>query len=255
MWRAALVFAASIGLSACGLVFPYESSGSCPPMAHGVCASVREVYHDTQSDDPHWRGDAAPPQDAAAPVQTQATYQAGGRATAAAASAPASLAAAAAISPVAPAVAEDHGPTNVIPVALGGDATLPLRTPASVMRIWIAPWVTPDDDLVLSGYVFTEVRPRTWEIGGQSVVGGSQLRPVEYDQVMAPTVTGPRVGAGQPHPITPVTAGTGGVSEPRMPAGPAPSPIRPVVHNSAGVQPSAPEGGFWQTSPGGSPMP
>ena len=45
------------------------------------------------------------------------------------------------------------------------DRTVPLRAPARVMRIWIAPWEDRDGDLVLSGYRYTEIEPRRWVIG------------------------------------------------------------------------------------------
>lgn len=39
---------------------------------------------------------------------------------------------------------------------------VPIRTPAVVMRIWIAPWVDDNDDLIAPGYVYTEIEPRRW---------------------------------------------------------------------------------------------
>lgn len=45
------------------------------------------------------------------------------------------------------------------------DDPTPLRTPAQVMRIWIAPWEDADGDLNVSGYVYTELEPRRWMIG------------------------------------------------------------------------------------------
>lgn len=40
------------------------------------------------------------------------------------------------------------------------DPPVPVRTPAQVMRVWIAPWEDTDGDLVVTGYVYTEIRPR-----------------------------------------------------------------------------------------------
>ncbi len=45
------------------------------------------------------------------------------------------------------------------------DRPMPLRTPARVMRIWIAPWQDRDGDLVLSGYLYTEIESRRWLLG------------------------------------------------------------------------------------------
>ena len=39
---------------------------------------------------------------------------------------------------------------------------VPIRTPAVVMRIWIAPWIDENDDLISPGYVYTEIEPRRW---------------------------------------------------------------------------------------------
>lgn len=42
------------------------------------------------------------------------------------------------------------------------DKPVPIRTPAVVMRIWIAPWIDDNDDLIAPGYVYTEIEPRKW---------------------------------------------------------------------------------------------
>jgi len=60
---------------------------------------------------------------------------------------------------------------------------LPIRTPAKVMRIWIAPWEDKDGDLIASGYVFTEIEPRRWQIGLINVnKTGRILRPLATDE-------------------------------------------------------------------------
>jgi len=46
------------------------------------------------------------------------------------------------------------------------DRPIPIRTPAQVMRIWIASWEdTTSGALMAPGYVYTEVEPRKWVIG------------------------------------------------------------------------------------------
>jgi hypothetical protein len=40
------------------------------------------------------------------------------------------------------------------------------RLPAKVMRIWIAPWEDSRGDLHAPGYLYTEIEPRRWTIGG-----------------------------------------------------------------------------------------
>lgn len=54
---------------------------------------------------------------------------------------------------------------------------MPIRTPAKVMRIWIAPWEDEAGDLIASGYVYTEIEPRRWKIGLEQ--GGSGSRVIE----------------------------------------------------------------------------
>lgn len=46
---------------------------------------------------------------------------------------------------------------------------LPVRLPAKVMRIWIAPWVDAGGDLNLAGHVFTEIESRKWSVGERGV--------------------------------------------------------------------------------------
>jgi hypothetical protein len=46
------------------------------------------------------------------------------------------------------------------------EAPLARRLPAKVMRIWIAPWEDSRGDLHAPGYLYTEIEPRRWTIGG-----------------------------------------------------------------------------------------
>ncbi len=39
---------------------------------------------------------------------------------------------------------------------------VPVRTPAQIMRIWVAPFVDTNGDLVAPGFVYTEIEPRRW---------------------------------------------------------------------------------------------
>lgn len=57
-----------------------------------------------------------------------------------------------------------------VPAALehlpvGGSAHV-ARSPAQVMRIWIAPWTDDAGDLHMPGYVYSEIKSRRWSIGG-----------------------------------------------------------------------------------------
>jgi conjugal transfer pilus assembly protein TraV len=49
----------------------------------------------------------------------------------------------------------------------------PIREPAQVVRIWIAPWVDKQDNLHLAETQYTEVRPRTWTTGKPESTGSS----------------------------------------------------------------------------------
>jgi conjugal transfer pilus assembly protein TraV len=58
----------------------------------------------------------------------------------------------------------------------------PIRTPAQVMRIWIAPWEDSDGDLMVSGYVYTELEPRRWMIGKSAPTVSTSLIPLQIEQ-------------------------------------------------------------------------
>lgn len=51
---------------------------------------------------------------------------------------------------------------------------VPVRTPAEVMRIWIAPWESDDGDLMTPGYLYTEIEPRRWVMGQPANAGGDR---------------------------------------------------------------------------------
>lgn len=60
----------------------------------------------------------------------------------------------------------------------------PIREPARVMRIWVAPWEDKSGNLMVSGYVYTEVETRRWAIGGQSLDAATNpsLHPLQVEQ-------------------------------------------------------------------------
>jgi conjugal transfer pilus assembly protein TraV len=62
------------------------------------------------------------------------------------------------------------------------DDPTPIRTPAQVMRIWIAPWEDSDGDLMVSGYVYTELEPRRWMIGKSAPTVSPSLSPLQIEQ-------------------------------------------------------------------------
>ena len=44
------------------------------------------------------------------------------------------------------------------------NSTIPISTPAQVMRIWIAPYVDVQGDFNSAAYVYTDVEPRKWVV-------------------------------------------------------------------------------------------
>ena len=64
----------------------------------------------------------------------------------------------------------------------------PVRAPAQIMRIWIAPWIDKRDDLHLPSHIYTEIQPRRWVFGVEA--GRSQ-------GVIVPTKDLARVPSGR----------------------------------------------------------
>lgn len=59
---------------------------------------------------------------------------------------------------------------------------IPVRTPAKVMRIWVAPWEDKQGNLNVSGYVYTEIEPRKWVIGNSHGVPDPLIQPLQVIQ-------------------------------------------------------------------------
>lgn len=51
------------------------------------------------------------------------------------------------------------------PVLPKPEGPVPLRAPAFVMRVWVAPWEAANGDLNAPGYVYTEIEARRWTLG------------------------------------------------------------------------------------------
>lgn len=63
------------------------------------------------------------------------------------------------------------------------DRTRPIRRPAKVLRIWVAPWVGESDQLNMPGYIYAEVEQRRWMIGEErpeSAAGGN-IHPLQVE--------------------------------------------------------------------------
>lgn len=67
--------------------------------------------------------------------------------------------------------------SNGMPGPQVTDLARPVRVPAQVMRIWIAPWIDSKDDLHFPSYLFTEVQPRTWTFGKTEFAGRGMVVP------------------------------------------------------------------------------
>jgi hypothetical protein len=61
------------------------------------------------------------------------------------------------------------------------EGPVPLRAPARVMRIWIAPWEDSRGDLHAPGYVYTEIEPRHWALGARAQ-RAAPIRPLQIER-------------------------------------------------------------------------
>lgn len=55
----------------------------------------------------------------------------------------------------------------------------PVREPAQVMRIWIAPWIDKRDDLHFPSTIYTEIQPRSWAYGVEAFNGRGVIMPTK----------------------------------------------------------------------------
>lgn len=55
---------------------------------------------------------------------------------------------------------------------------VPIRSQATVMRVWVAPWESESGDLNVPGYIYTEIEPRRWEIGTPAPKPEATIRPL-----------------------------------------------------------------------------
>ena len=151
-----------IGGSGCAAV----GSGqfSCPGRPEGVrCASAREVYELTQqADSVEATADRALGNN---PSRAAAARQAQGERAAAAAQ------------PAQPRAEPPPADGGDMQVSTGSgmpgaalfpqvDRPTPVRTPAQVMRVWLAPWEDTRGVLHIGGYHYVEVVARRWTLGG-----------------------------------------------------------------------------------------
>ena len=134
-------------LSGCASSFNTKSADfGCSGMPDGVkCLSVKDVYSATESSD-FVNGEVA---------ERWRNNQSNGN--------------------NARQVAPQNQGNTVIPAA---DKPLPLRTPAKVMRMWIAPY-EDQGDLYAGQYVFSEIQGRKWSVGTQESTQSESISPLQ----------------------------------------------------------------------------
>ncbi|MGI9296157.1 MAG: type IV conjugative transfer system lipoprotein TraV [Pseudomonadales bacterium] len=89
------------------------------------------------------------------------------------------------------------GGSPVVPLV---NKPIPVRTPAQVMRVWVAPWEDAKGILHVGGYHFVEIQARRWTFGGQG-----QVQPVRLFSIQEPYPDTANAGGDIP-PSAPKTA-------------------------------------------------
>lgn len=161
-----LVVISTAVLSGCGSVLNTAGSGEygCPGMPNGViCKTPAAVYKSTHLD----------------PVPTPFDTPIGQTMTQASSS------------------SAVNAPLTDQSAAKTTSGPRPVREPAKVARIWIAPWVDKQDNLHLAQIHYTEVKPRTWTVGKPEVAsGGGYVIPHRaYEKI--PATPEPKVDSGE----------------------------------------------------------
>lgn len=73
-------------------------------------------------------------------------------------------------------------PLGMGPAAAPISQPKPILQPAQVLRIWIAPFNDSSTDLHWTSYVFTEITPRRFSIGEESIKNTKVLTPIKVDK-------------------------------------------------------------------------
>jgi conjugal transfer pilus assembly protein TraV len=167
----AVLLAIVMGTAGCGTVG--EKEFACPGRPPGVhCMSATEVYKATErSDRVEVTADHALGQDpnAAKKKKTRRRQPE---------SSPDSQ------SIDAPGSASTHNPNLLLTATQlpAIDKPLPIRTPAQVMRVWMAPWEDAKGILHAGGYSFIEIEARRWMLGETS----TDSEPVRFFSIQTP---------------------------------------------------------------------
>jgi len=170
-------------LAGCSLAPLGEGDFSCPRDRYGVhCLSAREVYRSTNTTDRLGADATAPALAPTEPAGGEHWGDQNGKNTPVATSGGRAVAAEIADNPSLTSAAVPRS-----------DDPLPLRTPAQVLRIWVAPFEDDTGNLHAPGYVFAEVVPRRWQLGQPALAAGtpgSALQPLQVERRETdPTVT------------------------------------------------------------------
>lgn len=199
-----LVFLAIAGCSTVG-----EKDFACPGRPPGVrCMSATEVYAATHTTDvvaataPQALGDHQPTQGTRVEAQRNGSgrerqkRREGGRDRAVSA-------------PSSEVSAQDPRRLRDATLFPASDKPIPIRTPAKVMRVWIAPWEDARGILHAGGYHFIEVESRRWMFGETATT----TEPVRFFSIqsanMDTSAQGDTKGAvGKDHGAPPVRTGT-----------------------------------------------
>lgn len=65
------------------------------------------------------------------------------------------------------------------------DRPIPIRTPSEVMRIWVAPWEDTNGDLIVTGYIYSEIETRRWVIGDAAETAPKTIRALQMTPAKA----------------------------------------------------------------------
>ena len=166
------VFLLPLALAACGNAVDNiaglgSSHYACPGMPSGIrCESTHSVYQEAISGDlaQENAANALNPVDAKAALATAGIITLVGKYDGKRCPACGGVGSTAPTpSPTASALSQQQPPEHALIYA--SDGALPLRTPASIMRVWVNAWQDKDGDLHMPGPIFTEIAPRRWQIG------------------------------------------------------------------------------------------
>lgn len=173
-----------LGLSGCGTVG--EKEFACPGRPPGVrCMSAKQVYAATEGTDV-----VAPTAPDALGDDPRAAREPAQRGPKAPAGAGASTPARQDSRPVTPAPDRDPRRAPTSPLLPAVDKPMPIRTPAQVMRAWIAPWEDTQGRAHGGSNTFIEIETRRWLFGEST----STIQPVRFFSIQKTMDTKETVG-------------------------------------------------------------